>query len=146
MNRYDDIIDFPHHISKKHRPMSMLNRAAQFSPFAALTGYDERIAETARRTAAREDMCEDDLAALDAAFQRLLTIQAERPLVTVTFFLPDDRKDGGAYVDYTGHFRAFDPAGKMLKFTEGTEIPAMDVCWISLHESRNQISACAAMR
>ena len=96
MDNYTDIMQHPRYRLRLHRPMPPLSRAAQFSAFAALTGFDEEIDETARLTVARENMCEDDLASLDAALQRLIALESAQPLVTVTFFQPDLHKEGGA--------------------------------------------------
>ena len=123
MDDFSDIMNLPHHVSKKRRQMSVEERAVQFAAFAALTGYDEDIDETARLTTAREELTEDDLAALDAAIQRLLDSESEHPTVTVTYFQKDARKEGGAYVIYTGEFRFDDAARKQLCFVDRTEIP-----------------------
>lgn len=125
---FDDIIDLPHHISAKRPRMSMYERAAQFSPFAALTGYDDQIGETARITDVLHDMTEDSTAALDQAFQLMLS--CERPDVTVTFFRPDSRKEGGSYETYRGTFRFFDAEKNMLKFTDGKTISVEMICGI----------------
>ena len=122
MDVFSDIMDLPHHVSAARRQMPLADRAAQFSAFAALTGYDEDIEETAR--AARS---EDDLAALDTAFQRLLTAESERPAVTVTYFQPDARKAGGRYVTYTGVFRHYDAEEGRLLFADASVIPAENI-------------------
>ena len=107
--------------------MPLADRAAQFSAFAALTGYDEEIDETARLTDTREAMSEDDIAELDAAFQRLLSMESEQPTVTVSYFQPDERKEGGKYVIYTGVFRHFDATENKLIFTDSTQIPVQNI-------------------
>ena len=96
--QYNDIIDLPHHISTTRPRMSMLDRAAQFSPFAALTGYDAAIKETGRLTGQRIELTEECRAVLDRKQQVLLENLAEHPEVSVTYFVPDERKSGGAYV------------------------------------------------
>lgn len=131
MDDYSDIIDLPHPVSKTRRQMPIADRAAQFSAFAALTGFDEDIDETARLTDAREAMAEDDLAELNAALTRLIAAETARPAVTVTYFLPDAHKEGGRYVTYAGIFRHCDPAEGILHFTDGTAIPVSAVCGIS---------------
>ena len=128
--KYDHIIGLPHHVSKKHPQMSNYDRAAQFSSFKALTGFEDEIDESARLTDCREELTEDELNELNQAFQKLLDRASECPLVTVTYFQPDERKDGGEYVSYTGRFRFFDEAEGMLKFVEGTVITAAYVCSI----------------
>ena len=129
---FSDIMNIPHHVSKTRRRMPLAERAAQFSAFAALTGYDEQIDETARLTDAREAMAEDDLAELDDAMQRLLASGAAHPHVTVTYFRPDVRKNGGRYVTYSGVFRHYDAEAGRLLFTDEAVIPVSDVCRIVL--------------
>lgn len=125
---FSDIIHLPHHVSKKRRQMPLSDRAAQFSAFAALTGYDEEIDETARLTDVRTELSEDDIAALDAAFQRLLDAESAQPAVKITFFQPDAHKEGGRYVTYSGVFRHYDAADEMLYFTDGMKIPVQSIC------------------
>lgn len=132
MNNYDDIRNHSRYKLKHHQPMSMWSRAAQFSPFAALTGYDDEIDEAARLTDRREELTEDELNDLNQAFQKLLERASDRPLVTVTYFQPDERKDGGEYVSYTGRFRFFDETERILHFTDRTEIPVDDVFHIEI--------------
>lgn len=120
--KYNHIIGLPHHVSKKHPQMSNYDRAAQFSSFKALTGFEDEIDESARLTDCRGEMTEDELNELNQAFQKLLERTSECPLVTVTYFQPDERKDGGEYVNYTGHFRFFEETERNLKFVEGKEL------------------------
>ena len=108
MNDYSDIRSHERYHLKNHIPMPMENRAVQFAPFAALTGYDEEIHEAARLTDPMENLSDDALATLNLHFQQLLEHAAERPRVRVTYFQPDSKKDGGAYAVYTGCFRFFD--------------------------------------
>ena len=98
MDDFSAIMNLPHHVSKKRRQMTLEERAVQFSAFAALSGYDEEIDETARLTSPREAMSEDDIAELDASFQQLLDSASKLPTVTVTYFHPDERKEGGRYI------------------------------------------------
>lgn len=132
MNNYDDIRNHSRYKLKHHQPMSMWSRAAQFSPFAALTGYDDEIDEAARLTDRLEELTEDELNGLNQAFQKLLERASDRPLVCVTYFQPDERKDGGEYVSYTGRFRFFDETEMILHFTDRTEIPVDDVFHIEM--------------
>lgn len=97
MGAYDDILHLPHHRSEKHPPMSMRDRAAQFSSFRALAGYEDAIGETARLTDRRIERGEEERHRLDAILRQLECRLAEKPTVTVTYFRPDDRKAGGAY-------------------------------------------------
>ena len=126
-HQYDDIIDLPHHVSATRPRMSMIDRAAQFSPFAALTGYDAAIKETGRLTARRIDLTEDSRAALDRKQQLLLDNLADHPEVSVTYFIPDERKSGGAYITVTGIVKKVDDYQRLLLLTDGTKIPLDDI-------------------
>ena len=95
MDLYDDIINLPHHVSERHPQMSMYNRAAQFAPFAALAGHDSAITEAARLTDAEQELPESEAEILDRKLARLQTMEEKTP-VTVTYFVPDSRKDGGS--------------------------------------------------
>ncbi|MBR3419915.1 MAG: hypothetical protein IKG82_14605 [Oscillospiraceae bacterium] len=131
MDDFSAIMNLPHHVSKKRRQMTLEERAVQFSAFAALSGYDEEIYETARLTSPREAMSEDDIAELDTAFQRLLDSESEYPTVTVTYFQPDERKEGGRYVLFSGVFRHFDATENKLIFSDGTLIPVQNITAIT---------------
>jgi hypothetical protein len=122
-HRYDDIIDLPHHVSEKHPHMPMLDRAAQFSPFAALTGYDAAIVETARLTDQKRELTEEQKQVISKGLHELQKRIKNDPLVTVTFFKPDDRKSGGAYRTVTGNAKKVDAYLDMLLLTDGTAIP-----------------------
>lgn len=127
MDDFSSIMNLPHHVSQKRRQMTLEERAAQFSAFAALSGYDEEIDETARLTSPREAMSEDDIAELDVVFQQLLELEAEQPTITVTYYQSDERKEGGQYVVLSGAFRHFDATEKKLIFTDGTRIPIQNI-------------------
>ena len=124
---YEDIINLPHHVSKTRPQMSMLDRAAQFSPFAALTGYDAAIKETGRLTDERIEMDEDRKAALDMKQAYLIEMIDEQPEISVTFFLPDTKKSGGAYVTVTGNLKRFDEYERLLILMDGKKIPMDDI-------------------
>ena len=124
---YDDMIDLPHPTSKKHPRMSIRDRAAIFSPFAALSGHGAAIAETARLTDPRMELDEDTKAELDRRQAMLLEHIEEQPEVTVTWFQSDERKDGGAYVTVTGRLKKIDEVGRTLTLLDGTSIPLEDV-------------------
>lgn len=126
-HRYDDIINLPHPASKTHPPLSMAQRAAQFSPFAALTGYDEAAKETARLTDKRIELSEEEMSVLDGKLQMLQEHIDERPEVAVTYFLPDKRKDGGSYVTMAGAAKKIDSYRNMLVMIDGTEIPIKEI-------------------
>lgn len=125
--QYDDIINLPHHISATRPQMSMIDRAAQFSPFAALTGYDAAIKETGRLTDEKIELDEDTKAALDMKQAYLLEIIDDQPEITVTYFLPDTKKSGGAYVTVTGNLKRFDEYERLLILTNGKKIPMDDI-------------------
>ena len=119
---YADIIDKPHHVSKKHPPMSMEERAAQFSPFAALTGYEAAVKETARLTDDREELDEDEKAIINAVLQKLEHRLGEQPEVTVTYFVPDERKAGGLRKTITKRLKKIDSDRQVLVLTGGMEL------------------------
>ena len=127
MGRYDDIIGLPHHVSTTHHRMSMLERAAQFQPFRALTGYEDAVRETARLTDDRVELTEDEKALLDGKLQRLADNLASHPLVTVTYFQPDKKKAGGAYVTATGELKKIDDFTSTLLLTGGERIPIENI-------------------
>lgn len=122
MSRYDDIIDLKHQESKKHTRMSLLDRAAQFSPFAALTGYEDAIKEAGRVTeeeAILDEMCRD---LLDEKWQILKERITDCPHVTITYFEEDDRKSGGKYKTITGVVSKIDEYRQILLMEDGVEI------------------------
>lgn len=120
--RYDDLLDLPHHVSATHPHMSLLDRAAQFAPFKALTGFEDEVEETARLTDARTEPGEDRIARLDARLRLLEKHLAEAPTVSVTFFRPDSRKDGGRYETVSGTVGKIDPVSRRLVFQSGQSI------------------------
>lgn len=113
---YADIIELPHHVSPRRPHMPVSDRAAQFAPFAALTGYGDVIKETARQTDARPELSEDERAELDRKLRGILTcVPGERPDITVTYFRPDERKEGGACLEVRGRIKKVDEtAGEMI--------------------------------
>lgn len=123
MGNYDDIIDLPHHVSETHPPMSRADRAAQFSPFAALTGYDAAVRETARVTERRIELDEGVKAELNARLNCILEHLSEHPQVSITYFVPDEKKSGGAYRTVTGAVRKLDSFAKTLTLVDGTVVP-----------------------
>ena len=124
---YEDIINLPHHVSSKRPQMPMLDRAAQFSPFAALTGYDDAIYETGRLTDEKNDLSEEEKEALDRKQQILMERLGDRPALTVTYFVPDAKKSGGAYVTKNGNLKKIDGFERWMMLTDGTKIPLDDV-------------------
>lgn len=126
-NRYDDILHLPHPTSAKHPRMPVSDRAAIFSPFAALTGHGAAIAETARLTDRRIELDEDSKAVLDEKQRFLETIADQQPEVTVTWFQPDERKDGGCYVTTTGILKKADGIERVMVLMDGSKIPLDDI-------------------
>ena len=122
-NRYDEIINLPHHVSKTRPQMSLSDRAAQFAPFAALTGYDSAIKETGRLTDERIELDEEALTALDRKYQLLMDTLDDAPEVTIIYFQPDERKAGGQYVSATGTVKKVDTFGRRILLQDGTRIP-----------------------
>ena len=131
MTEYDDILDLPRPKSK-HEPMPMSDRAAQFSPFAALTGYGDAIDETARLTDHRIELSEEERTELDYKQQYLSTLDS--PTVTVTYFVPDERKSGGAYVTHTGALKRIDEVERAMVFADGTRVDMDEVVGIELNK------------
>ena len=124
---YDDIIRLPHHVSQNHPQMPLRDRAAQFAPFAALTGYEAAVGETARLTTERRDLDAQEAAELNRRLTDLAARLKDRPKVTIEYFVPDDRKAGGAYVTVTGRVRNISVAERLLVMEDGTVIPIEDV-------------------
>ena len=108
-------------------PMSMHDRAAQFSPFASLVGYDDAVAETARLTDSRAELTEDEMSELNANLNRLLDSLDEQPQISVTYFVPDEKKSGGKYVEKVGVVRIYDSYVGELVFTDGVRIAVADM-------------------
>ena len=131
--RYDDIIHLPHHVSETHPRMTRHDRAAQFAPFAALTGLDAAMGETARRTEQRIDLDENALEELDRKLRDL----EQRPggtAVAVTYFRPDGKKTGGAYLTAEGILRRVDSPARLLILADDTRIPLADVADLEILE------------
>ena len=124
-HKYDDIINLPRPVSKKRSPMSNFDRAAQFSPFAALTGYDGVIAETGRLTDSQIELDEGGKALLDEKLQTLREHLEEHPAAKLTVFCPDSRKSGGAYEEITGNVKKIDPVARILVLVSG-EVVSID--------------------
>lgn len=119
---YDDIIHLPHHVSKRHSQMSLYNRAAQFAPFAALTGYEEAIIETARLTAPKVDMMEDNQQLLDRKLALLSYSLREQPTVSITYFQPDKKKTGGQYLTITGVIKSIRDSERVILMADGKSV------------------------
>ena len=125
--KYDEIMGLPHHVSKTRPQMPMSDRAAQFAPFAALTGYDSAIKETGRLTDERIELDEGALTALNMRYQLLMDALDEEPEVEMTYFKPDERKAGGKYVSAVGAVKKIDDFERRITMRDGTRIPTDDV-------------------
>lgn len=136
-NPYEDIINHPHHVSKSRPQMPMADRAAQFSPFAALTGYDAAIQETGRLTEERITLDEEVQAVLNRKQFLLNAHISDKPEITVTYFVPDERKSGGAYVTVTGNLKRMDETERLLYLTNGQKIRLDDIADINSPLFRN---------
>ncbi len=131
---YDDIIRLPHHVSQNHPQMPLRDRAAQFAPFAALTGYEAAVGETARLTAERRELDAQEAEELNRRLTDLAARLPERPEVTIEYFVPDDRKSGGAYVSVTGRVRHISVPERTLVMEDGTVILIDDIAALNVIE------------
>ena len=132
--KYDDIIALPHPEPRTHPRMSLHGRAAQFSPFAALTGHSAAIAETGRLTDSRITLDESEMTRVDAALQRLRELLPQGPTVSITYFVPDERKAGGSYQTVTGTVRRIDTVNSALLLTDQRAIPILDILDVAIQE------------
>ena len=129
--QYDDIINLPHHISKKHPQMSLYARSAEFAPFAALTGYEEAVKETARETNERIDIEDELKSILDGKLQIILEQIKNHPEISITYFIADSKKNGGEYVTVTGLVKKVDLYNQYIYLIDYTEIPINEIIDIS---------------
>ncbi|MBQ9268719.1 MAG: hypothetical protein IJ206_04270 [Oscillospiraceae bacterium] len=130
IEKYADIIDSPHHVSQKHPQMPMAERAAQFNPFAALTGYGDAVKETARLTDQKMELTESRKEALDQKLREIVSSEGH-PAVTIVYFVPDEHKDGGRYVEITDTIEKVDPHRSVIKMGDGTIIPIDNISDVS---------------
>ena len=135
MGKYDDIIHLPHHVSATRPHMPMPDRAAQFMPFRALTGYEDAVQETARLTDEKIELTEDEKAILDVRLQKLADEITRQPKVTLTYFRPDKKKAGGAYVCVTGQLKRIDDFEGTLVLLGGDRILIEDILDIQITTS-----------
>lgn len=126
-HEYDDIINLPHHVSADRPHMPMIDRAAQFSPFAALTGYDAAIVETARLTDTKRELSEEQKEVISKQLHSLQSRLEADSGVTVTYFVPDSRKAGGAYRTITSPVKKVDEYVGVLEMSNGITIPFDDI-------------------
>jgi len=129
-HRYDDIIDLPHPVSETHPPMTLRNRAAQFSPFAALVGYEAAIQETARLTDQRMELDDDTKLIISAKLQLIQDHSMQHPAAAVTFFQPDEKKHGGAYRVEIGSIKKVDAYERVVVMASGGIIPIDEIIHI----------------
>ncbi|MDZ5723416.1 hypothetical protein [Acetobacterium sp. K1/6] len=127
MGSYDDIIHLPHHVSSSRTPMPITDRAAQFSPFAALTKHGEAIVETARLTGERKDLTEDAKADIELRLNLLAKQIASQPQVSITYFQPDEIKDGGSYITVAGIVIKIDVYDHIVVMLDKTKIPIENI-------------------
>ena len=138
-HKYDDIIDLPRPVSQRCSRMTNYDRAAQFSPFAALTGFDAAIEETARLTDTRIELDEDGMAMLDETMSRLRELLPSQPEITATWFVNDERKAGGAYVTARGRAKRLDLSAAALMLTDGTVIPIPEIIHLQLMQDGGKL-------
>ena len=133
MSKYDDIINLPHHVSKNRTPMSMENRAAQFAPFAALTGHDEAIAETARLTTPKKLLSDDEMASLTRKLTRVIEQVPGLEEYTFMYFVPDVQKEGGKYVSITDTVKKYDEVTRTITLSDGKVLLIDNILSIRRH-------------
>ena len=129
-HKYDDMIGLGHHISRTHPPMARIKRAAQFASFDALTGFGAAIHEAGRETEEKKELSEDEIDMIDAKLAVIQYHIKEQPNITVTYFIPDDKKAGGRYVTVSGKVRKLDEVKRAIMMVDGTQIPIEDVRYI----------------
>ena len=134
--KYEDIINLPHHISKKHRPMPREARAAQFAPFAALTGYESDVNEAARYTGKRRELGEYETERLNRRINEIRDGIHGNTEVIITYFKPDEKKAGGEYLNIGGRVRKIDDYGRTLTLTSGALIPLDDISEIVFKDGK----------
>lgn len=131
-SKYDSIIHLPHHVSKTHPPMPISDRAAQFSPFAALTGHDAAIRETARLTTQRMELEEDEQYSINETLQNIVRNQKDRPEISLVYYLPDAKKEGGAYLECIGTVKKVDLYHRVVLMEDSRSIKIDDIIQIHL--------------
>ena len=137
MKNYDDIINLPYVKSKRHNWMSMDARAGQFSPFAALTGYGDSVKETGRMTSDRIELEEEEKVILNRKLNIIKNNIKNKPEVMITYFLPDERKEGGEYITVMGNVKKIDDLNIYIEFTIGNKILINDIIDIDLDTKKN---------
>ena len=139
MNKYDDIIDLPHHVSKTRKPMRLYNRAAQFAPFAALTGYDDAIEETARLTETKVELSDELKNDLNQKINFIKNNIKVHPEITIKYFVRDNKKSGGIYKSLTSIIKKVDDFNKCLIFADNTNVYFDDIISITWQSDFNKV-------
>lgn len=139
MNKYDDIIDLPHHVSKTRKPMSLYNRAAQFAPFAALTGYDDAIEETARLTETKVELSDELKNDLNQKINFIKNNIKVHPEIIIKYFVRDNKKSGGTYKSLTSIIKKVDDFNKCLIFADNTNVYFDDIISITWQSDFNKV-------
>jgi len=133
---YDDIIHLPHHVSQNHPQMPLRDRAAPFSAFAALTGYEAVVDEVGRLTESRLELDEQEIAELNHRLNLLVSKLPEHSTVTITYFVPDERKSGGKYRTVTGAVKKISDADRLIVMEGGDTIPIESIAALDFPNSR----------
>ena len=131
MNKYDDIINLPHHVSPTRQRMSMHDRAAQFAPFAALVGYDDAVAETARLTESRPELDEQEQRAINERLAYIANHIKEQPEARIKYFVPDEHKSGGAIIEVSGKVKKISATDGIIVMVDGCKIRLSDITDLS---------------
>lgn len=132
MSNYDDIINLPHYEPKYHKRMNAIQRASQFAPFAALTGYDDEVKETARLTNEKIILSEDSMNVISDNIVHINNIIKNKPLVSVTYFIKDTKKQGGKYITINKNVKRIDEVYNILYMTDGSKINIDDILEIEV--------------
>ena len=132
-NDYNDIINLPHHTSKKYPRMSIYKRSAQFAPFAALTGYSEAVSETARLTESKKRLTNDTKLILNEKLKYIEENLLNKENILITYFLPDKRKKGGKYISKKGIVKKIDLYNRKIIFTDKEFINIDDILKIDIN-------------
>lgn len=127
MDKYEDIINLPHHVSSKHPHMTLEERSAQFAPFAALTGFEDCVEETGRLTDAKIDISEDVKEILNEKIKNILKKAEKNPTIKLTYFIPDNKKSGGKYSKIEGKIKKINEINQEIIFVNGIKIKIKDI-------------------
>jgi len=136
-NKYSDIIALPHHISAGRKQMSLYDRAAQFSPFAALTGHDEALKETARLTDGKPELDESEKLIISQKLQMIINLLPTQTSVSIMHFVPDRKKSGGKYLVSDGYIKKFDSFRRKIVMSDKTEIDVDNIINLEIEKQKN---------